>query len=68
MTFGDRQDLYVNMTQIPTERMVELVHTNLMRINQKLELGLTEDSLIKTTMKRDIARRDDLKPQLARAH
>lgn len=68
MTFGDRQDLFVNMTQIPTPHLLELVEGHLMRINEKLNLGLDKSSLIKTTMKRDVASRNDIKAPLARIH
>ena len=53
MRVADRQDLHVNMCQIPTERLQEIVHDRLMRLNIQMNLGLTEDSLVKTRHKRD---------------
>lgn len=66
MTFGDRQDLYINLSQIETEKMVEMLKDGLNRINEKLRLGLDKGSLIKTTMKRDVADRADLGAQVQR--
>ena len=52
MEVGDRQDLHVNMSQIPSETMERIVHDRLMQINKKLNLGLSEDSLVKTRSKK----------------
>lgn len=52
MEVGDRQDLHVNMSQIPTEILEKTVHERLMQINILMNLGLPEDSLIKTRSKK----------------
>ena len=45
---GDRQDFYINLTNMKQERMEELVKYHLKRIAEKLDLGLDEAHLIKT--------------------
>ncbi|MBW8000472.1 MAG: B12-binding domain-containing radical SAM protein [Planctomycetes bacterium] len=48
MKMGDRQDLYLNMTQMPDEEFESIVHSELKRCNEELNVGLSNDSLIKT--------------------
>lgn len=48
MAMGDRQDLRVNFTHMHPDHMQALVREHLARINEKLELGLDSDRLIKT--------------------
>ncbi len=48
LIMGDRQDLRINLTQMPTDRMEEVVQDKLKDLNRYLEMGLEEDSLIKT--------------------
>ena len=45
---GDRQDLRVNLTKMPSERFVALVKGHLERINKKLNLNLDKDRLLKS--------------------
>ncbi len=54
MDVGDRQDLHVNMSQMTSETMESIVHDRLMQINKKLNLGLSEDSLVKTRSKKSL--------------
>lgn len=53
LTIGDRQDLYVNMSQMGDDTMISITEEGLDRINRKLDLGLDRESLVKTTVKRD---------------
>lgn len=48
LSMGDRQDLRINLTQIPSDRFVALVEEYLGRINKKLGLGFGKGSLLKT--------------------
>lgn len=48
LRLGDRQDLRVNMTQMSDEEFVMHVVKGLQRCNEKLNLGLEKDKLIKT--------------------
>ena len=48
LSMGDRQDLRINMSQIPWQRLEQLVHGHLKRISDKLKLNLSEEKLIKT--------------------
>mgnify|MGYP001608380545 CR=1 FL=1 len=48
LQMGDRQDLRLNMTKIPSERLEELVRNHLRRIRDKLKLPLDDEHLIKT--------------------
>lgn len=48
LTLGDRQDLRINLTKMDSEKLESLVKFHSLRISKKLNLGLTEDKLIKT--------------------
>ena len=48
LSMGDRQDLRINMTNIPNDEFKTLVVNHLERCNQKLNVGLKLDELIKT--------------------
>lgn len=48
LRLGDRQDLRVNMTQMSDEEFAAHVVNGLQRCNEKLNLGLEKDKLIKT--------------------
>lgn len=48
ISMGDRQDLRINLTNLDSERIQEIVVENLKRISYKLNLGLDESKLIKT--------------------
>ena len=48
MRMGDRQDLRLNMSRIPTDKLEPLVFEHLKRIRDKLKLPLKDDELIKT--------------------
>lgn len=48
LSMGDRQDFSINLTQMKQSRIEGLVKENLLRISDKLNVGLNEDSLIKT--------------------
>lgn len=48
LQMGDRQDFRINLTDIPQERMENLVKEHLKRIADKLNLGLDAEHLIKT--------------------
>lgn len=48
MSLGDRQDLRINLTKISDAEFQTEVKKHLKRIADKLNLGLTEDKLIKT--------------------
>lgn len=48
LDMGDRQDLRLNLTQIPQKRLEELVGAHLGRIRDKLKLNLSDDQLIKS--------------------
>lgn len=52
LQMGDRQDLHINLTRIPSDRMEELVKYHLTRLRDKLHLPLSDDNLIKTRMVR----------------
>lgn len=49
LSLGDRQDLRINLTKMSSEEFQEEIKKHLMRISDKLNLGLKEDELIKTT-------------------
>ena len=48
LAMGDRQDFYINLTEMTQERIEELVKRHLKRIAEKLNLNLDKDHLIKT--------------------
>ena len=48
MQMGDRQDLHINMSQIPSNILEGMVLGNLKKIRDKLKLNLRDDQLIKT--------------------
>jgi anaerobic magnesium-protoporphyrin IX monomethyl ester cyclase len=48
MDMGDRQDLRVNLTKIPTDQLQNCVNTHLRRIRDKLKLDLSDDQLVKS--------------------
>lgn len=48
MKMGDRQDLRFNMTSIPDDVLQEAVRGHLNRINKKMNLGFSEEQLVKT--------------------
>ena len=48
LLMGDRQDLRINLTKMSDEEMQNETKKHLMRISNKLNLGLTYDRLIKT--------------------
>lgn len=48
MKMGDRQDLRYNLTEMSDEVLVGEVRRHLLRISDKLSLGLNGDSLLKT--------------------
>jgi anaerobic magnesium-protoporphyrin IX monomethyl ester cyclase len=48
LDMGDRQDLRINLTGIPQDRLEGLVNSHLARIRDKLELDLSDEQLIKT--------------------
>ena len=49
LILGDRQDLRINMTEIPDDEFENLVQAELHRCNEVLNVGLSANSLIKTT-------------------
>ncbi len=49
LILGDRQDLRINMTEIPDDEFENLVQAELHRCNEMLNVGLSANSLIKTT-------------------
>jgi anaerobic magnesium-protoporphyrin IX monomethyl ester cyclase len=48
MDMGDRQDLRVNLTQIPDKQLHDHVSTHLRRIRDKLNLDLSDNQLLKS--------------------
>ena len=48
MDMGDRQDLRVNLTKIPSNQLYDCVSAHLRRIRDKLKLDLSDDQLIKS--------------------
>lgn len=44
----ERQDICLNMTKMPTEEIMEHIKVGGRKLNEMLELGLTEDRLIRT--------------------
>lgn len=48
LEMGDRQDFHINLTEMPQEKVEELVENHLKRIAEKLNLNLDKDHLIKT--------------------
>lgn len=48
MIMGDRQDLRVNMTGMTNEEMESAVEGHLIRLSEKLKLGIEKEKLIKT--------------------
>ncbi len=48
MTIGDRQDLYLNLTQMSTEQLYAEVFKGAKKANKALGRGLPEENLIKT--------------------
>ena len=49
LKMGDRQDLLLNLTRMTNEEFESVVHDGLKRCNALLDVGLSEDNLIKTT-------------------
>lgn len=49
MSLGDRQDLWINLTQMPSNEFQAEVKKNLKRLADKLDLGFSEENLLKTT-------------------
>ena len=47
-SISERQDLCLNMTQMSDEEVKEIIRVGADRLNKKLQLGLKNDSLIKT--------------------
>jgi len=47
-SISERQDLCLNMTQMSDEEVKEIIRVGADRLNKKLQLGLENDSLIKT--------------------
>jgi len=47
LNMGDRQDFRINLTQISSQRMQQIVKEYLDKINRKLQLGIQEDRLVK---------------------
>lgn len=45
---GDRQDLRINLTKMPSDKFEGLVKEHLARINKKMGLGLKDSTLLKT--------------------
>ena len=48
LDMGDRQDLRINMTQIPQDELEECVNSNLKKIRDKLDLNLSDEQLLKS--------------------
>lgn len=48
LSIGDRQDFSINLTQMEQSRIEEIVKENLLRISEKLNIGLDKKKLIKT--------------------
>jgi len=48
LTLGDRQDLRINLTNIPAERFQSLIKDYLRKIKDKLALNIKEEELLKT--------------------
>lgn len=48
LSIGDRQDFSINLTQMEQSRIEQLVKEHLLRISEKLNIGLDEKKLIKT--------------------
>jgi radical SAM superfamily enzyme YgiQ (UPF0313 family) len=48
LSMGDRQDLRLNMSTLPSDKLEQLVHDHLKRIRDKMKLDLNDDQLIKT--------------------
>ncbi len=59
LKMGDRQDLRVNMTQMSDEEMEEAVLAGLRKCNEKLNIGLKEENLIKTQYYRAAKQADE---------
>ncbi len=47
LSLGDRQDLRLNMTKIPSDKFEKLIKVHLDRINKKMDLGLKNETLLK---------------------
>lgn len=47
LSLGDRQDLRINLTKMPSDKFEELVKEHLTRINRKMGLGLKSETLLK---------------------
>jgi radical SAM superfamily enzyme YgiQ (UPF0313 family) len=45
---GDRQDLRFNLTSIPDDVLETIINEHIVRLNDKLNLGLSKEKLIKT--------------------
>ena len=48
LSLGDRQDLRINLTELSDDEFQKEIRKHLLRISNKLELGLSENGLIKT--------------------
>lgn len=53
INMGDRQDLIINICGIESKKMVNLVSNRLSELNEKLNIGLSKEELVKTKCKRD---------------
>lgn len=53
LNMGDRQDLRINLTKMSEQEFVDVVTYWLRKLNKKLNLGLSDDQLIKTKFKRE---------------
>ncbi len=48
LDMGDRQDLRIDLTSIPQERLEQLVSSHLARIRDKLQLNISDAQLLKS--------------------
>ncbi|MBT6339795.1 MAG: B12-binding domain-containing radical SAM protein [Desulfobacula sp.] len=48
LDMGDRQDLRINMTKMPQDKLEECVNSNLKKIRDKLDLDLSDEQLLKS--------------------
>ena len=54
LALGDRQDLHLNMTQMPDDELKAIVKRELARCSQELGLGLPGGTLLKTGFYRPV--------------
>jgi anaerobic magnesium-protoporphyrin IX monomethyl ester cyclase len=59
LSLGDRQDLRLNLTEMSDEEFEQNVRDGLRRCNEALNVGLSEDQLIKTQFYRAVGGRSD---------